>query len=359
MEIDPQNIYEHEYKCKIWLIKCFEKANQCGFSHSRWLYLPSNMAWEKPYPETTGYLIENFIKFNYSNPNDLLIAKKSIDWLLSIQSSDGWYYSGVETKKISAFNTAQILGGLKCYFDTIDPSNKIGNYIKISKNVLINQILPSGIWSKGLYVKNYFSSYYTRAIWQILKMELSELEKEKVLKSLYTLFNYRDNDCYFKKASFHPSKNSLSHTMGYTLEGFWESSILLGDNLMNSIILEMLEKIAHEILIKGQLWSEISDKGLKQYSYRCITGEAQFTSLLYKAFNQSNLTLYKSAADILMYNLIKIQNRSNNKDIDGSFPASKPIYSKYFPFRLVNWTSKFFLDACYQFKIYYLKEEVN
>ena len=84
------------------------------------MFLPSIIAWNKPYPETSGYIIENFLDFNFKNEHlDGTIGIKTGNALLNNQSHEGYFYSGVNRIKPSVFNTAQILFGLmQCYQKT-------------------------------------------------------------------------------------------------------------------------------------------------------------------------------------------------------------------------------------------------
>ncbi|MEO6190715.1 MAG: hypothetical protein ABIO44_10505, partial [Saprospiraceae bacterium] len=83
---------------------------------------------------------------------------------------------------------------------------------------------------------------------------------------------------------------------------------------------------------------------------KCVTGQAQFVSLFAKAFSLTKNSIFEQTSILLMKELMSWQIISKNPDYHGAFPASIPIYSKYFPFQMVNWTNKFFLDACYQMR---------
>ena len=76
--------------------------------------------WEKPYPETTGYIIPtllNFINSSDYRKNEVVNAiRKSGEWLISIQNEDGSFneVSGIEP---IVFDSGQILFGLIAMYE--------------------------------------------------------------------------------------------------------------------------------------------------------------------------------------------------------------------------------------------------
>lgn len=78
------------FAARQWLRQAHYAAGGKGFAHSCWLFTPRWWRWHKPYPETSGYLIENFI--NNDSAEDDNIAKHTSDWLCDIQHPDGYFF---------------------------------------------------------------------------------------------------------------------------------------------------------------------------------------------------------------------------------------------------------------------------
>lgn len=350
MRLDPSSILEAEQLALGWLIQAHIKANFNGFSHSKRLWLPECISWEKPYPETTGYLIENFLRFNNGGIiENSLIGLRSADWLCEIQSSEGCFFSGVKFSKPSAFNTSQILFGLEEAFNF---DRQFSYKMALVKAIewLLNQTGTEGKWESGLYRTGYFASYYSRAIWPLLRTEYLAGQREKAVKSLDFLWVKANMYYSFEDWGFDSGQPALSHTIAYTLEGFLESAIILNREQIINYCLKSLEIFCNVIQDQGGLSAKYDTKWKACSSSKCLTGQAQLISLLAKAFQISSNAIFKKTALRLLEEMLCWQIKSNKKSFNGAFPASLPIYGEYFPFRYVNWSNKFFLDACYQMK---------
>jgi hypothetical protein len=335
-----------------WLKIAHYKTGEIGFAHHKNLYYPSFLAWHKNYPETSGYIIENFLFYNNTKDNEQVrIARNTVEWLCNNHNGQGSFYRSTKKNELSSFNTAQILFGFWNAYLYFKDEKYIENY-KLSNQFLLKQILPDGKWSTGLYVENYFPAYYTRAIWPML-LNIDSLSSDDILKiesSINYLFKLK-NLKFFNDSGFFKEGNSLSHTVAYTLEGFYESAKILQRQDILDHVLKCMEYICDDTEEKKYLAGEFSNQLKQTASFQCMTGNFQIASLLLKIHNQNyNLRFFKIAEHLLAEGL-KTQFKSNSKETNGGFPASLPIYGKYFPFKMVNWTNKFFLDACYQYKL--------
>ncbi|MDQ3142603.1 MAG: hypothetical protein M3Q56_10200 [Bacteroidota bacterium] len=349
-ELNKTHIEAAESAALSWLTYGFNKFHRTGFPHSRIWYLPSSISWRKPYPETTGYLIENFLDFNKDQiPDAEKIALQAGNWLCSIQSEKGYYYSGIKKEKISSFNTSQILFGLiSCYENNHE--DIFEQAASNAYNFLLNQLDGVGRWTQGLYVNNYFPAYYSRAIWPMLLYKKKWGHSGQLEHSLNYLFDYRCDNYFFMNAGFYPGQNPLSHNLAYTLEGFAESSIILQRDDIFQFVMNSLETLGNQIIKKNYLAGSYDVNWNGNYTFNCVVGQAQFASLFVKAFIWTNNILFKTIAIKLFQELLPYQNTSPDPEYYGSFASSIPNYGKYFPFQTVNWTQKFFLDACYYIK---------
>lgn len=348
MEIKLKEIEIAEIAAIVWLCNAYQHGKG-GFPHSRWMFLPASLAWNSDYAETTGYLIENLLEFKAdAKPGLSQIAETAGNWLLSVQSAEGYFHSGTKFSKPSAFNTAQVLFGLdilykhtkeKEYFDAL---SKAFHWLTAS-------IDDEGKLIRGLYVDGFYSAYYSRAIWPLMKLDKKYFNSKneiKLSKSLEHLFSHKNEFGFFNNAGFYPGKPSLLHTVAYTLEGFYECSKLAKLDHINVFILQILdhlcELIRHHQKTPAYLYSDFKP----EFSFICVSGQAQICSLLLKVYIDNGNAGYKETATLLFKQLLNWQIASNSVEHNGAFPSSIPIWKNYFPFRYTNWTMKFFLDAC-------------
>lgn len=332
-----------------WLLYAHEHHGQGGFPHSRWMALADAYAWKPDYPETTGYLIENLLEYNRIFPDRQdVVAELCGEWLLKIQAGDGYFYSGVEKKKSSSFNTAQILGGL----DLLYRKTKKANYleaIQMAHSWLIQQIHTSGYWTEGLYVKNYFSVYYARALWLLIRIDQDYFNSasEEILRKSFDWLVAKTEKSFYANSSFFPGRSSISHNLMYALEGLYECGKLLG----NDPVIDWVDKkmqYCNQLNSKSNTFpGKFNASGKASFASICVCGQAQAVSLNAKLFLGLNNEQHLDAAQKLMSTLVKWQKQSDDPEHDGAFPSSIPVWGSYFPLRYVNWTNKFFLDACH------------
>jgi len=68
------------------------------------------------YPETSGYIVPTLLQFaeKYNRPDIRERAKKTLDWLLTIQKTSGGWQSGYvhQNKDEVVFNTGQVIRGM-------------------------------------------------------------------------------------------------------------------------------------------------------------------------------------------------------------------------------------------------------
>lgn len=335
-----------EQNCLNWLIHSYKKYGVGGFPHSRWMYLPAGFAWQKDYPETSGYLIENLIKSNRSDAQSIAIS--CAQWLRRLQTEDGYYHSGVRFTSKSAFNTAQILFGLR---DAFEYTNDASYFEAMEKSylALIQNIDSNGIFKHNLYQKGYFATYYSRCIWPLLKIDqkyYNGINKDRLNQSLYHLFNNKNEHSFFNNCGFIPDQAALSHPVAYALEGFLESAILLQDELIEKYILEILSRMCIQVQEQTKIPAYYYNNLTGDYSFICVTGQIQMAAIFLKAYQRTLQKTYKTAAEVLLPAILQWQIKSRSADHKGAFPSSIPIWKNYFPFRYTNWTAKFFLDLC-------------
>ncbi len=336
-----------------WVVRAIAVSGNTGVAHSRHMLLPSCIAWAKPYPETTGYFLENLCLFNR---NDALhsfdYGIRAAEWLCQIQHPEGWWGSGLSNKKESFFNTSQILFGLQLAWE-LTQNHKFFIALEKAYHRLIHLLQNPRSFNEGLYVKSFLASYYARALWPILKINqiyFNHGEAAIIKKTISDLYCLKNAEFGFSDAGFYPHKNYLSHTIAYTYEGFLEITLLLGDCTLQKLLTDELSIWAQHALAEKNIYGHYDANYQPDRSFAITSGIAQFASLFLKAFQINHAEIFLDAARLLIVKLMKCQIVSGKKDLDGSFPASLPLYKNYFPFRVVNWTNKFFLDACHHYR---------
>lgn len=351
-EINHADLLRAEQRSMEWLIYAFSRSKDGGCPHSRNIFLPDAWAWKPSYAETTGYLIENLLQFNPIFPEvQARIAHEAGNWLLNQQHSDGYYFSGLERTTPSVFNTAQILTGLDVlYRYSGDERYRIS--LQRACTWMFNNIDRDGSWSQGLYVHGFYSAYYARALWPLQYIDIHYCESSHASimdKTLGMLMELAFPELT-RSSGFFPGKSVYSHSLAYALEGFFELSLISGNDELMRLVLQNIYPINERVLAYHKLPGCYDPSGKPDDSFSCTTGQAQMVSLLLKMSHGFPGQAFEESAMLLLNQLMSWQIRSGLRGFSGGFTASKPFWGPYFPGRMVNWTNKFFLDACYQYK---------
>jgi len=97
---------------------------------------------------------------------------------------------------------------------------------------LINGLDEEGLWQKDAFLPGFVPTYYARSIWAILQTENSIRSidnKEIMRKSLQAYAARFLPNAAGEDAGFRSADAAFTHTLAYTLEGFWESVQMLGE----------------------------------------------------------------------------------------------------------------------------------
>ena len=336
-----------------WLLRSINinKGNGSSAYFSRFRH--PLRAWAPAYPETTGYVIETLINYHKFRNDERLwnAAISCADWLLDIQFENGAFTSlYVSTKKPSIFNTAQILFGLRAiYLETKDEKYLIG--LRKALQWLENQLTTEGEWESGNYVEEYVPSYYTRVIWPMLLVYelIKKAPPEKIILAFEKLKQRVLPNFAIDSWGFLPNKSAPTHTIAYTLRGFWECGIILNDEKAQTITKLGINKLIETIKTPAKIAGSYTTAWQGDYSYQCVTGNAQLSIIASLLFAKTGDLAYQNFA-ITLLGLVQEQQLSISlPNWRGSFPGSAPWWGNYMRFKFPNWAVKFYLDAALPF----------
>jgi len=321
-----------------WIRRSIEATGGQGSSHS-WHPL---FGWSKAYPETTGYLIETLLTYAELKQDESLrqLAFSCINWLETIQLPSGAFPGLLAgNTRPSIFNTSQILFGLT---NRKDASERAVSW-------LLSNLEPDGAWRAHAFVPGFVPSYYTRAVWGVLHANDS-LKKPGVEGLMWrSLHFYAERflpNGAVKDWGFRASEAAFTHTLAYTLEGFWGSAERLGEQaIMDKVIASMERLLAERARAGGRTAGRYDEKWKGDYSFLCVTGNCQLSILCHKIWALTGEPKFEEAASSFLSEIIGSQKLCANKNTFGALPGSAPLWGAYLPFRYPNWAAKFFLDA--------------
>lgn len=330
-----------------WLRRSIQATGGRGSAHH---YSPC-LGWAPAYPETSGYLIETLLDYATLTgaPSLRTLAFQCAKWLIEIQLPEGAFTGGtVAHRKPSVFNTAQILFGLaRAQAEAGADVLHLQHAGQRALHWLLEQLESDGSWQKAAYRPGFVPSYYTRAVWGVLKAAAVFGEPEAAAPMRQALHYYAARilpNGAVRDWGFESGKPAFTHTIAYTLEGFLESALLLGES-------EILKQTLHSA---AQLWALRTQRGRTagrydtgwrgDHTFRCLTGNAQLSVLYYRLWEIYREPWLKTASLTFLHETLPYQ-RFGGPNIHGGLPGSAPFWGAYMRFRYPNWSCKFLLDA--------------
>jgi len=205
-----------------------------------------------------------------------------------------------------------------------------------------------GAWRQAAYMPGFVPTYYTRAVWGVLEANRHLQWPDVPEKMRGALRYYAERfqaDGTLLHWGFRPGKSAFTHTIAYTLQGFLESALLLGEAAIVDRVVYAAEKLMVERKKAGRTAGRYGAGWRGDYSFRCLTGNAQLSILFQRLWQITGEEKFRRAAEGFLNEIIDFQNLGKNPDTRGALPGSAPFWGPYLRFRYPNWGVKFFLDA--------------
>lgn len=325
-----------------WLLKAQFVNGDGGYSHSYTIF----KGWGKSYPETTGYIIPTMLAAGEILKDDRYgnSAAMAGEWLLSVQGADGAFADLSGEKRI--FDTGQAIEGLLALYIKSKDSKFLKAAVRAGDFLSLNQD-QDGKWMRHSY-NNMPHTYYTRVAANLSKLYRvtgAAEYKEAAQKNVRWAVGYERPNGYFDLASFSENQLPYLHTIVYTLEGLWTSHEIFPDDVVLAGVTRAVEGLLTAERKASVLYAQYDNSWQHLKKERCLTGLAQWASLLFKMHSVLKKQEYLDSATKTLAYLMKKQVRCGLKDINGALPGSDPIWGSYFRFSFNNWTAKFFADA--------------
>ena len=319
-----------------WLENISSIVNFEGVPHSFNLL----RGWEKPYPETSGYIVGTLVQGSsvFSDYSLSRFAKRIATWLITIQSKEG-YYSDLRGEP-QIFDTGQIIIGL-CHIycsglsDTCDAINKGSLWLLRNQN-------DDGSFTKFSYHKK-AHTYYSRVGAALIFAGLTLNNKtfiEAGIKNLDWVVNRQAKNGWIDLMSF-DGEDPYSHNIMYTAEGLLAGYLMVKDDRYLTAVLNLLTPIADCFKKRQSLPARFDANFVVTDKSVCVTGLAQWCCLCQRLEGFD----FKKMGDTALETLKSYQLISANRFLNGALPGSVPFQSDYMRFALPNWGEKFFLDA--------------
>jgi hypothetical protein len=311
--------------------------------------------WSAAYPETTGYVITTLLEAarRLKEQEWADRARRMLDWELSVQLPNGSWQSGFvdQLSPVPAvFNTGQVIDGLVAGYAHFKNLCYLDAALKGARWLIAEQE-SDGAWRRYVYQNNP-NCYSTRVAWPMLMLAQVTGDTDiraSAIRYLSWAATCQDESGWFDHCSLEPGDPALTHTLGYTIEGFLESGLILKEDRWVSVAQRAADVLLHKFEIRKHLAGTYGKGWKPDHSFACLTGCAQISRVWGRFYDITrDLRYLNGMLKLNDYVLSQITLDTECVDIRGGVTGSKPVWGAYMPYRLPNWAAKFTLDALFQ-----------
>jgi len=348
LDHQEQALDDHIKAAMTWLCIAQDKPTDGGVA----LRYSLVKGWQPSYPETTGYIIPNFLKYASlaRRPEFSERALRMADWELSIQNADGSFNGGPLGSGYEGFvfDTGQVIFGLVAVHKATGVARYLDGAIKAGR-WLVQVQDKTGSWTRNAF-NAIPHTYYTRVAWAL--SELGTHAGERIFSTAaqrnadWAVAQQQSNG-WFEHTGFTVSSHAApyTHTIAYTMEGLLETGACLDRQDYIEAVIRTADSWL-ETVRKDGYCSGTYDRDWKSGGrFACLTGSAQFALILLRLYTISGREKYFETAQKLIRFLCRRQALSGASEIRGAIAGSYPIWGGYQRFAYPNWAAKFFIDA--------------
>jgi uncharacterized protein YyaL (SSP411 family) len=340
-----------------WLARAQDATPDDGFA--RGFSLVNNpyfggSGWQPSYPETTGYIIPTLLygAVQLDMPELRERALRAADWEVEIQMSTGAVLAGVigQGSDPAVFNTGQVLlGVLAAYNESGD--DRYATAASRAAEFLVDTLGAEGLWAKGNspYADPTATLYNARVAWALAEAGAA-LGEQRFLsaaeRNLHAVANRQHENGWFPDCCLSDKHRPLLHTLAYTTRGLLEGGRVVGSEVAMGAAVKSAEALAARVNADGFMAGRFKDDWSPAVRWACLTGQAQTANIFIRLSEITGEVRWLERVDALVSFLKKTQNLTSDEfGLRGGIKGSYPLDSEYGRYQVLNWATKFFVDA--------------
>jgi hypothetical protein len=323
-----------------WLGTAQRAGGGGGFAHSYHLL----HGWERPYPETTGYILPTLRRADarFGIAGAAAMIEAALRWLASVQNEDGSFCDLDGEKQV--FDTGQILHGWND-LGVAAPHLVDAGLMRRAARWICAQQEADGSFVRHAW-RGIAHSYYARVgaalVWAGRLLGEAEIEAAGMRHLRWVLAQQEANG-FFRALSFDAGPPFL-HTMIYVVEGLLDGFSGAGEAAFLAAALRFTEPLG----------AAAERDGLPRSRYRadftpvdrelCLPGLAQWAAVCFRLAALGH-GAYREPGQRALAALKERQLVSADPRLDGGLFGSAPLWGRYLRLCVPNWGVKFLVDA--------------
>jgi hypothetical protein len=340
----------HLYEATQWLCRAQDHGSDRGVSYGCAFgggFLPS-------YPETTGYIICTFLQLAryYADEAYLRRAAEMATWEAAVQMDCGAVMGGMYNRDPTpaVFNTGMVLlGWADLYRETGDECYRIAG--QRAGRWLLQMQEANGQWIRGntQFANAATTVYNVKAAWGLAEMG-SVLEEPVFIRAAernaeFALTRQLPTS-WFEDCCLNDPHRPLLHTIGYTMQGLVGIGKITGRKVFIDAATRTADALLKLIDANGFIPGRIDRDFRPAATWCCLTGTAQTSIVWSQLAALTDDNHFAQAADRANRYLMARHDITNpDLSIRGGVAGSWPVWGDYGRFKVLNWATKFFVDA--------------
>lgn len=309
--------------------------------------------WNSSYPETTGYIIPTLISVAKATGDQALLtrARRMLDWLVSIQFSDGGFQGsviGAEPVIPVTFNTGQILLGLAS--GTEEFGGVYREPMRRAANWLVETQDEDGCWRshRSPFTEPSDKAYETHVSWGLF--EAARLEPDRgyadaAISNIHWALNLQNQNGWFRDCCLSEPEHPLTHTIGYVLRGMIEAFRYTGKDDYLQASIKTADGLIGAMRPQGDLPGRLDENWQGTVDWTCLTGNVQIAACWFMLHKFTGVGRYREAAISANKFVRRTIRLDGPSEIRGAVKGSFPVSGDYCSYEYPNWAAKFFIDS--------------
>ena len=207
------------------------------------------------------------------------------------------------------------------------------------------------MWRRGnsRFADQRATLYNARVAWALAeasrRLGAPEL-RAAAARCLRAVARRQHDDGWFPDCCLSDPRRPLLHTIAYTIRGLLEGGRVLEDEALIAAAACAAERVALAVEPDGRLPGRFAAGWHPAGSWSCLTGQAQMANIWLRLFAITRERKWLEPVEPVLRFLKSTQNRtSRNPGVRGGIKGSFPLGAEYGSYQILNWATKFFMDA--------------
>jgi hypothetical protein len=306
------------------------------------------------YPETTGYICSTFVEQEELTRDGEFLSRAIDmgDWEIAVQLPEGAVMGGkLNTSPTPAvFNTGMVLLGWSALISRTR-EERFRMAATRAADWLLSVQEPNGRWVRGnsKYADPGGTLYNVMAAWGLCEAGAALGDDRYIQAAIrngeYCLSQQHQNgwlpDCCLTNV-----EEPLLHTLAYSMQGLLGIGRITGRQDLVAGAQKLADAELRIMSSDGFLPGRQRQDFSAASGWCCLTGSAQTSAVWSQLYLRTRDQKYRSGVELVnRYLMARHDIRNSDSRLRGGLAGSWPVWGDYGRLQILNWATKFLLDA--------------